>query len=102
MAVISTIKYIGEINTFSNTGPHKVSYALTRSQYGHQWWHDTYENSFTFSLGIGKYFIGNALCSSDNCVTLPQVTQQVTVVMIYMYRTVIISDVHVTTYDSFP
>jgi len=31
----STVMYVGDINTFSNTGPHKVSYVLSRSQYGH-------------------------------------------------------------------
>jgi hypothetical protein len=30
----STVKCVGRINAFSNTGPHKVSYMLSRSQYG--------------------------------------------------------------------
>jgi len=29
------MKCIGEINIFLNTGPHKVSYELSRSLYGH-------------------------------------------------------------------
>jgi len=32
--VPSTIKCIGEIDTFLNTGPHKVPYMLSRSHYG--------------------------------------------------------------------
>jgi hypothetical protein len=31
----STAKYIGEIDTFANTGPHKASYLISTSQYGH-------------------------------------------------------------------
>jgi len=34
-SIPSTIKNIGEINTFSNTGSHKVSYVL-RSHCGHR------------------------------------------------------------------
>jgi neutral trehalase len=30
--VSSIVKYIGEIDTFSNIGPHRVSYVLSRSQ----------------------------------------------------------------------
>jgi hypothetical protein len=33
--VSSTIKCAGEIHMFPDTGPHKVSYVLSRSQYGH-------------------------------------------------------------------
>jgi len=33
--ISSTIKYIGEIDTFANTGPQKVPYMLNRSEYGH-------------------------------------------------------------------
>jgi hypothetical protein len=33
--VSSTLKSIGEIVTFSNTGLHKVPYVLSRSQYEH-------------------------------------------------------------------
>jgi len=36
-----TMKCIGEIDTFSNTGPHKVFYVLCKFQYGHHKWHDT-------------------------------------------------------------
>jgi len=30
-----TVNCIGEIDTLSNTGPHNVSYVLSKSQYGH-------------------------------------------------------------------
>jgi len=33
--IYSTVKSIGETDTFSNTGPQKVSYMLCRPQYGH-------------------------------------------------------------------
>jgi hypothetical protein len=31
----STVKFTGEIDIFSNTGPQKLPYMLSRSQYGH-------------------------------------------------------------------
>jgi len=63
------MKYIGEIDTSSNTGPHKVSYMLSRSQYGTISVTTHIRTIFNASPGIGKYFIGNALCSSDDSVT---------------------------------
>jgi hypothetical protein len=33
--ISSTVKCIGEIDTFSNTGPHEVPYVLSGSQYRH-------------------------------------------------------------------
>jgi len=38
--VSSSIKCVGEIYTFSNTGPHKLSYFLNRCQYDHHYWLD--------------------------------------------------------------
>jgi len=58
----STLKYVKEIDTFSDIGPHKMSYVLSRSQYGH------IKTIFSFCTGTGKHFIGNALCSSDDSV----------------------------------
>jgi hypothetical protein len=44
--ISSTIKFIREIDTFSNTGLHKVPNMLIRSQYGHHLWHDTRQDCF--------------------------------------------------------
>jgi len=38
------IKCIDEIDTFSNTGPHKLSYGLGRSEHGHHLWHETHQD----------------------------------------------------------
>jgi hypothetical protein len=54
----STTKCVGEIYIFSNTGPHKVSYVFSRSQYGHHQWHNKHKTYWHFTV--------NTLCSSEN------------------------------------
>jgi len=67
----STIKYTGEIDTFSNTGTHKISYVLSRAQHDHfsvvalgtsRWY-------LASRQVLNKFFIGKAFCSSDDSVT---------------------------------
>jgi hypothetical protein len=65
----STIKYSREIDIFSNTGPHKVPYVLSRCQYGTISGTSHIKTICSFWQGImGKHLIGNALCSSDDSV----------------------------------
>jgi hypothetical protein len=67
--IYSFIKCIGEIGTFSNTGPHKVPYVLSRARYSTISGTTHIKTIFSFSPGTGKHFIGNALCHSDDSVT---------------------------------
>jgi hypothetical protein len=64
-----TIKCIGNIDTFSNIGPHEVLYVLSRSQYGAISDTTHIKTIFSFWTSIGKHFIGNAGCSSDDSLT---------------------------------
>jgi len=49
----SKIKCTGEMNTFSNTGLHKVSYELS-IQYGHQQWHEAHQDNIQFPARCWK------------------------------------------------
>jgi len=59
----------GEIGTFSHTGPHTISYPLSRSEYGIISSTTHIKMVLTFWPGTGKHFISNAPCSSDDSVT---------------------------------
>jgi hypothetical protein len=65
--ISATIKCTGEIGTSSNTGPHKVSYVLSRSQSGTISGTTHVKIIFNFSPATCRHFTGNGLCSSDNC-----------------------------------
>jgi len=65
----STIKCLGELDIFSDTGPHKVPYVLSRCQYGIISGTTHIKTIFSFSPDTGKRFICNALCNSDHSFT---------------------------------
>jgi hypothetical protein len=67
--VSSTMKCIGKIDTFSNIGPHEVSYVLIRSKLGTISGIMHMKTIFNFLPGVGKYFTGNTFCSSEISVT---------------------------------
>jgi len=67
--ISSTIKCIGEIDKFSNTWPHKVSCVLTNFSMGSISDTTHIKVIFCFLPGVGKHFIGNTHCSSDDCNT---------------------------------
>jgi len=64
----STVKCIGEINTFSNTGSHRISYVLSRSRYGTISSTTHIKTIFSLSPGTDQHFIANGLCNSDDSV----------------------------------
>jgi hypothetical protein len=57
-----TAKYMGQIDTFSDTGCH-----VLRPQYGTISGRLHIKTIFSFRTGVDTQFIRNALCSSDNC-----------------------------------
>jgi hypothetical protein len=52
--IYSTIKCIAEMDTFSNSGPHKVPYVLSRSQYGTFSGKTHIKTIFSFWTGTGS------------------------------------------------
>jgi hypothetical protein len=65
----STIKCIGEMDTFSNTGPHKAPYVLSTSQSDTISGTTHFKTIYSSWTGTHEHFIGNALCSFDDSVT---------------------------------
>jgi len=67
--VHSTIKCIGEIYAFSNTGVQKVSYVLNRSQYGIISGTTHIKIIFNFSPDTDEHFTCNSFWNSDDSIT---------------------------------
>jgi hypothetical protein len=67
--LVTVTCYWKRIDTFSSTVPHKVSYVLSRSQYGTIIGTSHIKTIVSFLTGIGKRFFVKALCSSDVSVT---------------------------------